>query len=481
MTALPHGHPTTSRELLAREYAAALADFVSGAGEEALNRAYKIGRQAASQGIGLLDMTMLHHQALADLPPAAGPDPARWLALASQFLVESLSPFEMTLRAYQDNARLLGLSETLAEQDTQIDRSREQLRTILDATTAIIYLKDSEGRYLFVNSQFQKVFRLRREDVIGRTDHDVLPRAAADVLRSMDLQVLDSRTPTELEETIPEEDGQHTLLSLKFPLLDDSGAPYGLCCVATDITERKRQDQTLRRAMEAAEAANHELEAFSYSVAHDLRAPLRSIDGFGQALFEDFGDKLDAQGQKYLRYVRESAQHMAHLIDDLLALSSVSRSDLHRGRVDLSATCRSIAERLQATEPGRGVEFVIEDGIVADGDGRLLRAALENLIGNAWKFTGKLPMARIEFGAQLDRRPSIYFVRDTGAGFDMAYADKLFGVFQRLHRASDFEGTGIGLATVHRIVRRHGGRVWAEGELDRGATFYFTLEEVVDD
>jgi PAS domain S-box-containing protein len=469
--------PDRLRAALAREYAAALAGFVAGGGELALTRGYMLGRKAAQDGIGVLDIAMVHHEALAGLAPAVEADRARQLELAAQFLVESLSPFEMTLRAYQDNARLLGLSETLAAQNSEIDRSREQLRTILDATTAIIYLKDSEGRYLFANRAFQEIFELRRDEVIGRTDQEVLPPAVAEALRAVDRRVLEGLTPQELEETIPEADGAHTFLSLKFPLLDESGHAYGICCVATDITERKRQAEALRRAIAAAESANRELESFSYSVAHDLRAPLRSIAGFGQALLEDFGDRLDAKGQRYLGYVRESAKHMAQLIDDLLALSRVARGDLARGRVDLSATCRKVAERLQASEPGRRVEFDIQDGVVTEGDARLLRAVLENLVGNAWKFTGKLAQATISFGARTDETPPVYFVRDDGAGFDMAYADKLFGVFQRLHKNSEYEGTGIGLATVQRIIRRHGGRVWAEGEVGRGATFYFTLEE----
>jgi PAS domain S-box-containing protein len=467
-------------DVLAREYASALHDFVCGGGENALTRAYLLGRSAAQAGIGVLDIATIHHQALSALAPVPEADRARQLELAGQFLIESLSPFEMTLRSYRDNARLLGLSEGGAEQNSEIARSREQLRTILDATTAIIYLKDAEGRYLFVNLAFQRVFDRRREDIIGLTDEEVLPPAVAEALRAVDRRVLQAGTPQELEETLPQADGAHTFLSLKFPLIDDGGHVYGLCCVATDITERNRQAEALRQAIATAENANRELEAFSYSVAHDLRAPLRSIDGFGQALLEDFGDKLDDQAQRYLGFMRQSAKHMAQLIDDLLALSRVSRSDLSRGRVDLSDTCRAIAERLQATEPCRQVAFDIQDGVVAQGDARLLRAALENLVGNAWKFTGKQAQGTIAFGAVADESPPVYFVRDDGAGFDMTYVDKLFGVFQRLHKATDFEGTGIGLATVQRIIRRHGGRVWAEGEVGRGATFYFTLEEATN-
>lgn len=234
-------------------------------------------------------------------------------------------------------------------------------------------------------------------------------------------------------------------------------------------------NKALQQVSAAAQLANHELEAFSYSVAHDLRAPLRSIDGFSLALQEEYAGKLDEDGLQYLSHVRESAQHMARLIDDLLSLSKYSRAELHRTETDVSAIARSVATRLARADPDRKVEVIIADGLIAGCDGRLLTVALENLMGNAWKYTGKRDSARIEVGA-IDERPRVYFVRDNGAGFDMAHASKLFGVFQRLHAASEFEGTGIGLATVQRIIHRHGGRIWAEALVDHGATFHFTLE-----
>ncbi|HLH93876.1 MAG TPA: response regulator [Xanthobacteraceae bacterium] len=226
--------------------------------------------------------------------------------------------------------------------------------------------------------------------------------------------------------------------------------------------------------VEQLEAKNEELESFSYSVAHDLRAPLRSIDGFGLILLEDYADKLDDEGKKYLAYVRESAQQMARLIDDLLALSRVTRAELRRAPVDISALARSIAGRLAQASPQRVVELVIADGLRANGDDGLIAIALDNLLGNAWKFTRDTAQARIEVGESPDE-PGTFFVRDNGAGFDMAYASKLFGMFQRLHSPREFEGTGIGLATVRRIVRRHGGRIRAEGAVGRGATFLFSL------
>jgi signal transduction histidine kinase len=250
--------------------------------------------------------------------------------------------------------------------------------------------------------------------------------------------------------------------------------------------ERKRaeaQIQELNDALERRVAertaqlqeANKELESFSYSISHDLRAPLRSIDGFSQALVEDCADKLDPKGLDYLHRVRSAAQRMAELIDDLLHLSRVGRAELHRGPVNLSEIARSVAAELQRAAPDRHVDVVIEEGLVIDGDSRLMRVALENLIGNAWKFTAKVEKPRVEFGSSRTPDRLAYFVRDNGAGFDMTYADKLFRPFQRLHLASEYEGTGIGLATVHRIIDRHGGRVWAEGEMGRGATMYFTV------
>jgi light-regulated signal transduction histidine kinase (bacteriophytochrome) len=256
----------------------------------------------------------------------------------------------------------------------------------------------------------------------------------------------------------------------------------GVLAVARDISERKRAEEEIkrlnvdlqRRAAQLA-TANQELEAFSYSVSHDLRAPLRSIDGFSQAVLKHYADQLDAQGQNYLQRVCAASQRMAELIEGLQALSRVTRAELRRDPVNLSALVTAIAEELQQRQPERQVELVIAQGLETTGDARLLRAVLENLLGNAWKFTSKRNRARIEFGCAIVGGQPAYFVRDNGAGFDMSYADRLFAPFQRVHTADEFEGSGIGLATVQRIIRRHGGRIWAEGVEDRGATFYFTL------
>ena len=241
-------------------------------------------------------------------------------------------------------------------------------------------------------------------------------------------------------------------------------------------TRAERASRDLEDANRELEGANRELEAFSYSVSHDLRAPLRTIDGFSRILLEDYADRLDEEGEDYLGRVRAASKHMDTLIDDLLDLSRVSRGPLRREVIDLSEMARRIVRKLERSQPERKVRFVADDGVVAFGDANLLAVALENLLGNAWKFTQKEEEASIEFGAVPQRGGGVaYYVRDDGAGFDPRYAEKLFGAFQRLHGTEEFEGTGIGLATVARIVHRHGGRVWAEGEVGEGATFYFTL------
>jgi light-regulated signal transduction histidine kinase (bacteriophytochrome) len=262
--------------------------------------------------------------------------------------------------------------------------------------------------------------------------------------------------------------------------------PHAVVTSFSDVTERKRADaairtlhaeleERVRQRTRELDAVNQELEAFSYSVSHDLRAPLRAIGSFNRLLLEDHAAQLDDDGRRILERVQANAERMGRLIDDLLALSRVTRTALQRQPVNLSTIAREVAADLREAEPARQVDFSIAPDLVVDGDPALLRVALENLLANAWKFTSKHATARIELGAAGSSGELVYFVRDDGAGFEMRFADRLFGAFQRLHSAADFEGSGIGLATVQRIVHRHGGRIWAEGAPEKGATFFFTL------
>jgi len=275
---------------------------------------------------------------------------------------------------------------------------------------------------------------------------------------------------------------------IRLPFLFTTAAFYGY------LIDRGRRDQ--RRAREQAyadlerlvgqrtadlTATNHELSTFAYSVSHDLRAPLRAIDAFSQALLEDYGGVLDAQGQDYLRRVRANAGRMSQLIDDLLQLSRLTRAEMHCEPIDLTGMARAIAADLQRTDAGRSVVFNVENGVIARGDSRLVRVLLENLLGNTWKYTSRHPTAQISFGRTGADGELVYFVRDDGAGFDPAYADKLFRPFQRLHTMEEFEGAGVGLATAQRVVRRHGGRIWADAAPEKGATFFFTLPAAVEE
>jgi PAS domain S-box-containing protein len=354
--------------------------------------------------------------------------------------------------------------------------ARSRLAAIVDSSDDAIVSETLEGVITSWNGGAERIFGYTAEEMVGQPISLLLAPGREDEERQILGRLARGERVPPLETVRVRKGGRPIDVSVTIsPIRDAAGKVVAASKVARDISERKRAEDALARAKETAEAASRELEAFSYSVAHDLRAPLRGIDGFSQALLEDHTAMLDEEGREHLRRVRESAQRMAELIDDLLELSRVTRSELRRERVDLTALAQAAAARLRRAEPDRAVELTVSSGLSGSGDPRLLAIVLENLLGNAWKFTGKRAKARIEFGQSDDNGHSVYYVRDDGVGFDMAYAEQLFGVFQRLHGQREFEGTGIGLATVQRIIRRHGGRVWAEGEVDRGATFYFTL------
>jgi len=363
-----------------------------------------------------------------------------------------------------------------AEETLQV--SEEQFRTLAVTANDAIISADSRGDITYFNPGAERIFGYAPEEVTGKPLTVLMPERFRDAHRAGLARYLATREARVVGKTVElagrKKDGTEFPLELSLASWRH-GPEVAFTAIIRDITERKRGEDTLRRHTAQLEAANAELDAFAYSVSHDLRAPLRGIDGFSQALLEDYADRLDGTGKDYLARVRSGSQRMATLIDDLLNLSRVTRSQMHLAAVDLSALARGIAADLQKGDPERRAEFIIAPGLQVHADPGLMRVVLQNLLDNAWKFTGKRPHARIEVGsATHDGRPA-YFVRDNGAGFDMTYVHKLFGAFQRLHGAEQFDGTGVGLATVQRVIHRHGGRVWAEAVVDGGATFYFTL------
>ena len=398
----------------------------------------------------------------------------------TQFPVEiSLSPIE--------TAEGVLISSTVRD-ITERKRAEDKFRVLLESAPDAMIIVNTQAIIEMVNAQTEKLFGYTRDEVLGQPIEILIPEPYR------------SRHPAKRDEYIADPHVRAMGVGLELYALRKGGNQFpveislspietaeGGLIISTvrDITERKRMEELRSLNVELEErvhertaqleAINKELEAFSYSVSHDLRAPLRTLDGFSQALLEDYADTLDDTGQNLLRRIRAGSQRMGQLIDDLLQLSRLSRAEMRMAQVDLSAMAHEITAELREQNSSREVKLIVADGLVVQGDIRLLRIALGNLLSNAWKFTGKQPEACVEFGVTEGDQKQVYFVRDNGAGFDMAYADKLFGAFQRLHGMTEFEGTGIGLATVQRVLQRHGGRIWAEAAVNNGATFYFTL------
>lgn len=362
--------------------------------------------------------------------------------------------------------------------------SETRFRTLIQAAPGVIVCLSPEGRILEFNPEAERIYGSKREKVLGQNYFELfLPVEIREKVVEDMKKVLAGEPTRGFENPVRISDGSERFFIWNADrLMDDRGHITGIIAIGQDITERKRIEEEQRKQRDHLEylngkltALNKELESFSYSVSHDLNAPLNSIIGFCDILLNDSADKLDEQGKNYLRRVITASQHMVKLIRNLLDLARATRSEMRNETVNLSALVKMIAKELRERQPEHQVEIVIAEGLTAGGDPELLRIMLENLLGNAWKFTGKRQHAKIEFGAAQHDGKSVYFLRDNGVGFKMEFANKLFNAFQRLHPSTDFEGTGIGLATVQRIIHRHGGQILAEGEVDKGATFYFTL------
>lgn len=394
-------------------------------------------------------------------------------------------PIEASISQVESDGRRLYtvILRDVTERKRADESLKEQAR-ILDM--APVMIRDLAGRILVWNTGIERMYGWKAEEALEKISDKLLKTEFPLPLEEIKIRLLaDGYWEGEVLQT--RKDGRRIDVASHWVLhRDEHHKPKAVLVVNNDITERRQAEREILRLNEELEqrvaertvelkAANKELEAFSYSVSHDLRAPLRHINGFSQALLEDYADKLDEGGKSYLQEVRNASQEMAQLIDEVLELARVSRSEMRREEVDLSETARAVLAALQKMEPERRVSVSIAEDLRTHGDKRLLKIMLNNLLGNAWKFTSRCSSPTVVFGELKHNGETSYFVRDNGAGFDMAYANKLFGAFQRLHTSGEFEGTGIGLATVQRIVNRHGGRVWAEGAVNVGATFYFTL------
>lgn len=375
------------------------------------------------------------------------------------------------------------------EIEVALRKSEERYRSLIETTNDWIWEIDDNFRFTYSSLKVQTILGYERINVIGQSIFDLIAankrKAVQDEFSEL---ALHQEAFVGKEFSFENADGDVTIFETSgIPLFDNSGIFLGYRGIAKDITERKKTELQIARMNDELEntvvertkmlrIANKELEAFSYSVSHDLRAPLRSIDGFSQALIEDYGNELDEIAQNYLSRVRSAAQKMSTLIDDMIKLAKVSRTELAKKTISLTEIAESIAEMLREQDPDRTARFHIEENLVVTGDKNLMKVALQNLMGNAWKFTSKAEETIIEVGKTTIKGETVYFVRDNGAGFDMNYAKKLFTPFQRLHKESDFPGTGIGLSTVQRIIHRHLGKIWAEGDVGKGAVFYFSMK-----
>ncbi|HEX8820978.1 MAG TPA: PAS domain S-box protein [Archangium sp.] len=389
---------------------------------------------------------------------------------------------------------LVSMRDTQGERQAQAERRRteQHFQLIVEAAQEGIWTLDTENRTSYVNHYLADMLGYTVDEMMGRHVNDFMGEEARQKTTTNLERRRQGKSAIHDTQLLHKEGRIIWVMMSSNPMCDEEGRYIGALAMVTDITRRREAEEQVRQLNTQLEKriaertaqlefSNRELEAFAYSVAHDLRAPLRSISNFTLALTEDCTDQLDEMGKDYIKRIRASAQRMSELIDGILSLSRVNRTEFVEEEVNLSNLARSISEHLQRWQPQRTARFTLQEGLVDRGDAQLLRSVLENLMGNAWKFTRERPVTEIEFGVipSEDGKERVYFVRDNGAGFDMAFQNKLFGVFQRLHTQQEFEGNGVGLATVQRVVRRHGGRVWGEGKVDHGATFFFTLHEAI--
>jgi PAS domain S-box-containing protein len=395
---------------------------------------------------------------------------------------------------YDSQGNIVGgieaIRDTTERKESQeaLKESEERFRGLAESTNDLVWEMDTNGHFTYLNKKVTDLFGLQPEESIGKPPTRFIIAEHKKIMEDFVKDHLENPRPfTDFANIHIGPNGKRIYFETSgSPFYDANGNFKGYRGIGRNVTERKLKEEEIRRLNEELEQrviertrqleiANKELEAFSYSVSHDLRSPLRSINGFSQALLDGYPDRLDEQGRDFLARIIAASKRMSQLIDDLLKLSRVTRLEMTRENINLSEIAESIAASLKETEPNRKVNFRIEPNILGHCDPQLIRIVLENLIGNSWKFTSHHSTATIEFNMTFENNTPVYFIRDDGAGFDMQYAGKLFAPFQRMHKEDEFSGTGVGLATVQRIIYRHGGKVWAQGEVEKGATFFFTL------
>jgi len=463
---------------------------------------YRIHEISADPGIGLIeeslkcygskDKTILYNAFRnavekgetydLELPFTTFKGQSRWIRTTGQPVYEE----DKIVRVI---GNLMDITERKQAEES-LRESEERFRRLAENARDIIYrMSLPDGKYEYVSPAAYSIFGYYPEEFYANPSlfHQAIHPDWHKYFEEQWINLLKGEMPPTYEYQIIHKSGEIRWLNQRNILVcEENGIPIAIEGIVTDITERKQAEEEIRtlyleleqRVIDRTarlEATNKELESLTYSLAHDLRTPLRAIDGFGHALLEEYQDKVDAQGKDYLHRVRSATQRIGQIIDDILSLSSVSRGEMNIQEVNLSQMVQKIADEIHSIQPEREVRFIIQEGIKVQGDARLLHTVFENLIGNAWKFTSKHPTALIEFGMQQQNDIATYFIRDDGAGFDMNYAQKLFGAFQRLHTITEFPGTGVGLATVQRVIHRHGGNVWAKSEVEKGTTIYFTI------
>jgi len=411
---------------------------------------------------------------------AAEAPPVREVELSGRRKDGTTFPVEVSLCAVRPASGagrpvFLSTLREFGERRRAADEAMRRTAALVDSAKLGIVCTDLEGCVVSWNGGAQAVLGHSAGDMVGSSVARLLPAAGSGTISGLLApDGGDQSSPSDV--TVTHRDGREVVLSVTASTIVDQGRRVvGHSLVFLDITERKRTETALAAAKEKAETTSREFEAFSYAVAHDLRAPLRAIDGFSQALLEDYPAAIDAEGQGYLAQMRASAKYMGQLIESLLALARLTNGGIDLQPVDLSELAGETIRRFRAADPEREVEVHIREGMLGRGDPTMLALVLDNLLGNAWKYTRRRDAARIDFGCCLSATGTTYYVKDNGIGFDMAYSDKLFGVFQRLHPVEAYEGTGIGLATARKVLQRHGGQIWAYGEVGMGASFLFSL------